>query len=141
MATEVGLPTSFGDITKLIRVKEKELHEIHDRRCAQLESLVVERDNLLLESASKFEQLKDDFQYNLVLLEARDKEIERLESCLKSSAHNLDLSEAEIRQLHARVEAYERKEAEQLQKQAESKAANKVTHKVLCCLSLKRNLR
>jgi hypothetical protein len=121
------MDTSLQDITQLIRVKEKELHEIHDQRCSQLEILVAERDNLLIESSKRFEQLRDDFQYNLALLEARDQEIERLETTIKQVTAELNESNAEKRALKSRIDVLEIKEAERFEKHEESKAANKVS--------------
>ena len=119
------MENSLQDITQLIRIKEKELHDVHDQRCRQLEQLVAERDNLLIESSKRFEQLRDDFQYNLALLEARDTEIERLESHVKQVSDELNESNAERRALRGRIDILEIKEAERFEKHEESKAANK----------------
>lgn len=74
------------DFMAMIRSKERELHDIHDLRCASLERLVSERDALLLEHSQRFDQLKEDFAYNLALIEARDAEIARLEKVVDSQA-------------------------------------------------------
>ena len=52
--------------------KEKELHDINEYRIATLESLVQERDRDLTEHKAKLGKLKEDFTYNLKLLEERD---------------------------------------------------------------------
>jgi chromosome segregation ATPase len=109
----------------LIRIKEKELHEIHDQRCGQLEQLVGERDGLLIESSKRFEQLKDDFQYNLALLEARDQEIERLEEHIQKINNQLGVNESEKSALKGRVDILEIKEKERFEKHEENKVANK----------------
>ena len=119
------MENSLQDITQLIRIKEKELHEIHDHRCQQLERQIGERDNLLIESSKRFEQLRDDFQYNLALLEARDQEIERLESHVKQITLELNDSTAERRALRGRIDILEIKETERFEKHEETKAANK----------------
>lgn len=120
------MDSSLNDISQLIRIKEKELHEIHDQRCGQLEQLVSERDNLLIESSKRFEQLRDDFQYNLALLEARDHEIERLEGHIQTINSELGVSDAERRALKGRIDILEIKETERFEKHEENKAANKV---------------
>jgi hypothetical protein len=124
--SDLNFPSTLNDISQLIRTKEKELHEIHDQRCVQLEMLVMERDNLLVDSSKRFEQLKDDFQYNLTLIEARDNEIERLEKILKDIKSDLDSSEAGRRILSGRIEAFEVKEIEQNKRHEEGKVTNKV---------------
>jgi hypothetical protein len=68
------------DITQLIRLKERELHEINDLRCNKLEIIINQRDNNIKDLNNKFNKLKDDFIYNLTLLEARDKELLRIEN-------------------------------------------------------------
>jgi chromosome segregation ATPase len=117
---------SLNDISHIIRIKEKELHEIHDQRCGQLEQLVSERDSLLIESSKRFEQLRDDFQYNLSLLEARDQEIERLEGHIQKINSELGINDAEKRSLKGRVDILEIKETERFKKHEDNKLANQV---------------
>lgn len=121
------MENSLNDISQLIRIKEKELHEIHDQRCGQLEQLVAERDKLIIDSSKKFEQLRDDFQYNLALLEARDQEIERLEEHIQKINSQLGINDAEKRTLKSRVDILEIKESERFDKHEEKKSTNKVT--------------
>ena len=120
------MDSSLNDISQLIRIKEKELHEIHDQRCGQLEQLVTERDSLLIESSKRFEQLRDDFQYNLALLEARDEEIERLEGHILKTNTELGITDADRRALKGRIDLLEIRETERFEKHEENKAANKV---------------
>ena len=120
------MDSSLNEISQLIRVKEKELHEIHDQRCTQLEQLVTERDSLLIESSKRFEQLRDDFQYNLALLEARDEEIERLEDHIQKANAELEICNSERRTFKGRVDILEIRETERSEKHEENKAANKV---------------
>ena len=115
----------MDDLTHLIRAKEKQLHDIHDERCEQLEKLIAERDQLLIESSKRFEQLRDDFQYNLALLEARDQEIERLEAHIHKVSSELNESHADRRALRGRIEVLETKEVERFEKHEEAKSANK----------------
>ena len=120
------MDSSLNDISQLIRIKEKELHEIHDQRCGQLEQLVTERDSLLIESSKRFEQLRDDFQYNLALLEARDEEIERLEGHILKANTELSITDTDRRALKGRIDLLEIRETERFEKHEENKAANKV---------------
>jgi hypothetical protein len=120
------MDSSLNDISQLIRIKEKELHEIHDQRCGQLEQLISERDSLLIDSSKRFDQLRDDFQYNLALLEARDHEIERLESHIQNATAEMTSIDNERRAFQGRIEIMEIKEAERSEKHEENKLANKV---------------
>ena len=120
------MDSTLNDISQLIRIKEKELHEIHDQRCIQLEQLVNDRDALLTDAGKRFEQLKDDFQYNLALLEARDHEIERLEGHAQKITDELSITDKERRSLKSQVDILQIKEAERLEKHEENKLANKV---------------
>ena len=55
--------------------------------------MIDERDKLIADASKRFSLLKDDFQYNLTLLEARDAEISRLnsvESTLRSEIEEID---------------------------------------------------
>ena len=115
-----------GEISQLIRLKERELHEIHDLRCSQLEKLVAERDSLLLEAGRRFEQLRDDFQYNLALLEARDGEIRRLEGIVEGDNKRIGALESEKRSLTERIESFSLKDHEREAQIQEEKTSNKV---------------
>ena len=119
------MENTVQDITHIIRSKEKELHDVHDHRCEQLEKLITERDTLLIESSKRFEQLRDDFQYNWALLEARDQEIERLEGQINQIQVELNDCQAERRALRGRIDILETKEVERFEKHEEAKAANK----------------
>lgn len=118
--------TNLTSISEMIRSKERELQKIQDLRTAQLEAMIEERDQLLLESSRRFEQLKDDFQYNLTLIEARDKEINRLEKSLEQEKkHNTEL-ESQSKALLTRIDTMQLKEQERLERAEQDKAINKV---------------
>ena len=116
---------SIGDISSLIRLKERELHEIHDLRCQQLERLVDERDQLILGAQSRFEQLKEDFRYNLTLLEARDQEIARLEQSIATTNSQFADCETERRGLVNRVELLELRDVDRTERAKHDQASNK----------------
>ena len=62
---------------------------MHEIRIERLESMVRSRDEDLSTSLKKMEHLKDDFQYNLLLLEERDKEVLRLDGLLTKFSSEL----------------------------------------------------
>lgn len=139
--------SGFRDISQLVQAKERELHEMHELRCSQLEKvgntfdlvflvhisyfeiyvkcyyqMIEERDGLLQESTRRFNLLREDFQYNLSLLEARDKEIGRL-NLLQVK---LEASEHEKNNLAKRLEMMMIKECEKEDKVQHDKLMNKV---------------
>lgn len=114
------------NITDVIRAKERELQKIQDMRFTQLEKTIEDRDMLLLESSKRFEQLKDDFQYNLRLLEARDREITRLEGIIEKQGREKEDLEQQVRNLLSRIESMQEKEKERMDKFEQDKALSKV---------------
>ena len=122
--SQASMP-GMEEIGQLIRLKERELHEIHDMRCANLEKLVEERDHLVAEATKRFEQLKEDFSYNLILLGARDEEIERLESELNAKLEELGKIEGDRRSLVSKVEVLELRDTERAEKHVHEKNNSK----------------
>jgi hypothetical protein len=103
-------------LSQVIKHKERELQEFNELRYAQLTSIIAERDALLLDSAKRFEQLKEDFHYNLTLIEARDFEIDRLEKLAKQSTINFDDVDSQRKNAIIRLDSVERRESENRQK-------------------------
>lgn len=119
------------NITDVIRAKERELQKIQDMRFTQLEKTIEDRDMLLLESSKRFEQLKDDFQYNLRLLEARDREITRLEGIIEKQGREKEDLEQQVRNLISRIDTMQEKEKERMEKFEQDKALSKVSRYTL----------
>lgn len=117
--------SSFNEISSIIRLKEKELHDIHDMRCKQLEELVTERDQLLLETSHHFDNLREDFQYNLTLLEARDNEIERLEKIILIKQELEEKYLQNEKKLIAKIELLDIRDNERIEKHDQDKITNK----------------
>ena len=84
--------------------------------------MIEERDGLLQESTRRFNLLREDFQYNLSLLEARDKEIARLNQV----EVKLEACEQEKNNQAKRIETLMMKECEAAEKSQKEKIANKV---------------
>ena len=68
------------NIRSLIAQKEKELHEINDYRVSTLEEELRRREKAEVTVRAKFGKLKEDFMYNLKLIEDRDAELDRYEA-------------------------------------------------------------
>ena len=77
----------------LILQKEKELHDINEYRIHTLESLLSEKEREVGEGKQRLSKLKEDFTYNLKLLEERDAELyaSRLSSPLSYAAWPLSI--------------------------------------------------
>ena len=91
--------------------------------------------NMMLLQLSRFEQLKEDFRYNLTLLEARDQEIDRLEKLVDTGNRDLVTSENERRSLTGRLEIFEMKDIERQDRHNHDKQSSKVnTHKSIICV-------
>ena len=122
--SQSGMP-GMEEIGQLIRLKERELHEIHDIRCTNLEKLIEERDNLIVEANKRFEQLKEDFSYNLILLGARDDEIRRLESEVTAKTEEIGKIDGDRRSLVSKVEVLEMRDTERAEKHVHEKNNSK----------------
>lgn len=95
------------DLNEIIRVKERELHDINQLRCERLEVALIEKDNTISDILKRFGALKDDFEYNLTLLDARDREIVQLEANCAQLSENIEARTQELRTAQKRLEASE----------------------------------
>ena len=122
MADVAGISS---EMAQLIRLKERELHEVQDMRNNALEKLIEDRDHANTELSRRFDQLKEDFSYNLTLLEARDQEIERLEGNVSEKSTALEDNETERRTLVTRIEVLELRGTEREEKHLQERNNNK----------------
>lgn len=90
-----------------------------------------DRNHLLAEAARKFNLLRDDFQFNLTLLEARDNEIIRLNQVEQNLLADLETKEREIKTMFLKIEKLQTKEAENYEKHQHEK--NKTQVSCCCC--------
>ena len=67
----------------LIMTKERELHDINEYRMNTLQSLLNEKEGIAQNLQQKFTQLKSDFNFNMKLIEDRDRELDRYEGVIK----------------------------------------------------------
>lgn len=80
--------------------KERELHDINEYRIYTLEALLQEKEHDATERKQWFVKLKEDFSYNLKLLEERDAELERYDACvnhLKAVIRGKDIELSELK--------------------------------------------
>lgn len=78
------------------------------------------------EASKKFNLLRDDFQYNLTLLEARDQEIQRLSQIEVNLLNDLEVKENEIKKLLQKIDKIQLKESENYQKYQAERSKTKV---------------
>ena len=95
------------DLSEIIRLKERELHDINEFRCERLEVALLEKEKSISEVLKRFDTLKEDFEYNLSLLGARDQEISRLENVSMKLASDIELKDRENKVSRKRLEASE----------------------------------
>ncbi|XP_013420877.1 coiled-coil domain-containing protein 57 [Lingula anatina] len=96
-------PPDSESLRELAAQKEKEWRELQELRNHTLEIAYKEKENQLNQENAKFMKLKEDFKYNLKLLEERDVELERYDAIfgeLKAAinAKNGEISEMKIQQ-------------------------------------------
>lgn len=58
-----------------------------EQRSKTYEELVADKEAAIKTLQGRFDQLKDDFQYNLRLLEERDEELTRLDATVRARRH------------------------------------------------------
>ncbi|MCI4384414.1 hypothetical protein PGIGA_G00038390 [Pangasianodon gigas] len=111
------------DLEAQLASKEREWKELQALRIHQLETALSEATSELSTQRERFLRLRDDFQYNLRVLEERDRELERYDAMAvrvqtEDSARQAELSELRI-QLAKLQDALgeEKKQKEDLQAQ------------------------
>ena len=96
------------DLSEIIRVKERELHDINELRYERLEVNLLEKEKLISDFIKRFDALKDDFQYNLTLLDARDHEIIRLEQIIENLTKEFEIKKHDNQQLLKKLDQVEK---------------------------------
>ncbi|XP_062859035.1 coiled-coil domain-containing protein 57 isoform X2 [Trichomycterus rosablanca] len=91
-----------GDLEAQLACKEREWKELQTLRIQQLESALAEATSELSNQKERFLRLRNDFQYNLQVLEERDRELERYDAMAariqtEDSARQAELSELKIK--------------------------------------------
>lgn len=76
-AADAAFAATSSRLQSLIASKERELHDINQFRIETLEGMLRDRDRAQEELKGKLRRLRDDFQYNLGLIEERDAELDR----------------------------------------------------------------
>lgn len=90
-----------ADLEAQLASKEREWKELQALRIQQLETALSEATSELSTQRERFLRLRDDFKYNLCVLEERDQELERYDAMAvriqtEDSARQATLSELRI---------------------------------------------
>lgn len=125
-------PTSFNfqHMNDVIQTKENELKNMLYQRTIQLENYIKNREELLLETTTKYEALKEDFDYNLSLIEARDYEIQRLEKNVEDEKKKKMDVETKHRKVTQENQLLLQKEIELNHRLDQEKQSHKVSKKL-----------
>ena len=104
---DVSMPEMPAEdpVKDLLTRKESELMALRSRRVNDLESRVERGATELAELRSRMHQLREDFQYNLNLLDERDQELERYDAQFARAATEAEDAARQVRE--ARLAAQE----------------------------------
>lgn len=93
-----------SSLKELEAQKARELKEIQQCQANAIESSLKKKDQALLELQQKFQLLRNDFEYNLKLLEERDKELSQYDEVFEQLKNVVNNKTAEISELHIHVD-------------------------------------
>lgn len=80
LAAAMANPAASDDLRALINQKEKELREIHAYQAQTLQQGEKAKADELIRQKERYAKMKEDFDYNLKLLEERDDELQRYDT-------------------------------------------------------------
>ena len=107
---------------ELVQQKENEWREAQELRNKSLQSALKEKERQLNNEKVRFRKLKEDFEYNLKLLEERDQELQRYDALFSQVRNINSLRDSEISDLKIQLDdlrlklSQEEKAKEELQR-------------------------
>ena len=112
-----------SSLQELVQQKENEWREAQELQIKSLQSALKEKERHFNNEKIRFRKLKEDFEYNLKLLEERDQELQRYDVLLISQVKNINsLRDGEVSDLKIQLDElrlkllHEEKAKEELQK-------------------------
>ena len=109
-------------LQELVQQKENEWREAQELQIESLQSALKEKERQLSNEKVRFRKLKEDFEYNLKLLEERDQELQRYDALFLqvrniNSARDGEVSDLKIQLDELKVKlSHEEKAKEELQR-------------------------
>lgn len=104
------------NLSDVLIQKEKELQDLSKLRLQQLEDQVRQKNNQIDELNQKIEKIQDDFNFNLTLIDERDKELVDYESKFSNIKKLLKEKTIELSELKANSADCEQKFKNELAK-------------------------
>ena len=127
MRDEQGVGVFLQSINEAeLRLKQRELQQLQDGQVQQLRAVIGSLQDQLDGLRRQMAGLKEDYTYNLELLEAKDTEINRLDVVVRNAQLSQEQSEATIKSLLLKIDSLESQEFEKISKITKEKAENKV---------------
>ncbi|XP_066472559.1 coiled-coil domain-containing protein 57 [Tiliqua scincoides] len=106
-----------NDLNELLIFKEQELKELQARQIHFQKTALQESQKHLREMHQKFNKLKEDFTYNLRILEERDKELEHYDVLFTQLKMVENAKEAEVSDLRIQVDKLQQTLVREIKKQ------------------------
>ncbi|BBN15132.1 hypothetical protein MPTK1_6g17320 [Marchantia polymorpha subsp. ruderalis] len=127
----MGAEAENVDFRSLFEEKEKELVGICERQIEFFHQQVLERDRHIKDLSAKFSQLKEDFKYNLELLDERDAELTHYEAELAALQISIKAARDEHEETQDRLTEAE---SQRLEEKRRSEDKDKVHQQALATL-------
>ena len=111
-----------SSLQELVQQKENEWREAQELQIKSLQSALKEKERQLNNEKLRFRKLKEDFEYNLKLLEERDQELQRYDVLFSQVKSISSLRDGEVSDLKIQLDElslkllHEEKAKEELQK-------------------------
>ena len=121
-------------LQELVQQKENEWREAQELQIKSLQSALKEKERQLSNEKFRFRKLKEDFEYNLKLLEERDQELQRYDALFLqvrniNSARDGEVSDLKIQLDELKVKlSHEEKAKEELQRHYQQVSDFRIMH-------------
>ena len=99
----ISVETS-SNLHELVQQKENEWREAQELRSKSLQSALKEKERQLNNEKLRFRKLKEDFEYNLKLLEERDQELQRYDALFSQVRNVNSLRDSEVSDLKIQLD-------------------------------------
>lgn len=99
----ISVETS-SNLHELVKQKENEWREAQELRNKSLQSALKEKEQQLNNEKLRFRKLKEDFEYNLKLLEERDQELQRYDALFSQVKNINSLRDSEVSDLKIQLD-------------------------------------